>query len=203
MNILSVDLDWIMEPSINFYEDLIEENNYFLSNLPNGVELKADLNKYAILSTLLVEKILKIKNSDIYIADTHTDILNAISKWKINKPFRIINIDHHHDCGYLNDDEDINDILKDTYCGNWVLHLTKNNLFSEYTWIGNKNSTKIDSKIKPKIPNFIFTNDIQTISNLKIDKIFICKSFEWIPENYQQMLESFTINIEKLRDKLT
>lgn len=193
INILSIDLDWIMEPCIQLYNNLINEGeDDHLSIVNIGTVLNADLNKYAQISDLLFTKLNYLKINDITITDSHALLPQTIRQWNIKNNFIIYNIDHHHDCGYPDADEAIPQLLKEDNCGNWVPRVLKiNNYFSKYIWIGNKNSdTNINENLKFYLPQYECYTDIDILNNITFNKLFICKSFAWIPLEYRPLLNS-------------
>lgn len=89
----------------------------------------------------------------------------------------LYNIDHHHDLGYREDNTVIN-------CGNWALHLLKNKRIDKYIWINNQNSNKNvreDVKFETQLLKEF------NLNSLKPDKIIICLSPEWIPNQFHPL----------------
>ena len=198
INILSIDLDWIMEPSIQIYNSLSHEGepieSNFLSKLDKGTILNADLKKYEQISDLLFTKTGHLKDYDIKIANSHADLPREISYWRLDKAFTIYNVDHHHDCGYLNEEQSVTDALHLTSCGNWVPRVLRlNPNFTKYIWISNKNSDDhIRADLEPHLPQYEYTTDISVLQDIHFDKVFICKSYAWIPLEYRPMLDALT-----------
>lgn len=201
INILSLDIDWIMEPSIQIYNNLINEDSpveqYNLDIKAPGAILNSDLNKYLQLNRLLFSKQCKVQLQDICITKTHKDIVKAIDCWKINESFSIYNIDHHHDCGYPDTAGDEKYYNRCT-CGNWVTYIALNNkMFKHYVWINNINSnTYIDPWATKRLPKMSVSDDINYLSNIKFDKVFICTSPGWIPTNIEPLADALTVAFE-------
>lgn len=195
INILSVDIDWIMEPSIQIYNHLIKEDikteQYDLTVNAPGAILNPDLQKFYQLNKILFSKNCKVAPKDLVINPTHKAIVKAINDWHITESFSIWNIDHHHDCGYP-DKEGDERYYHAVTCGNWVAYIAMNNpLFKKYTWISNANSlTALDPLVRDKIPSMIDNMNINSIQDIKFDKIFICKSPGWIPEPVQPLVDT-------------
>ena len=130
MNIVSIDFDIIMAPSIEFYNNMVRTRSLF--NDPLLQVCNADLEHYRRLTDWLIKN---KKNDNVVIIKSHERIVNHIS----GPEDVIINIDHHHDLGYdfhTNEEDKITKIN----CGNWAEYLLSNNLIKKYVWINNENS---------------------------------------------------------------
>ena len=199
LNILSVDIDWIMEPSINFYNNQVSDQDDFLAKNDERIIIPADLKKYAMITKLIFSLLPSLQLKDIFIAEGHEEIFKAISKWQLNDKFKIYNIDHHHDCGYLYDNISLHNLINECNCANWVPYVYKKfSTFVKYIWIGNKNSFPLDSQLKSILPDYNIYDNLEILDNIKIDKIFICKSRAWIPVEYRELIDSFTYSIIKV-----
>lgn len=97
MNVLSIDFDIIMAPSINLYNNMVPGLKWdeLLKNLPNLSTTPADLNIYSDLLRYLLRTI--DKTSSIYIAYSHSFIKDYL---QYDYDLNITNIDHHHDIFY-------------------------------------------------------------------------------------------------------
>lgn len=183
MDVLSIDFDIIMAPTIEYYnhmvpfrkwEDIQIENPYMYNP-------KADLSHYNYLLCLL-DKIIT-KEKDIYVAYNHKMIIDFLSNVDI---IDIINIDHHHDLGYhLEENEKDN-------CANWAKQLLKSGKMRNYIWAKNVNSQLPVDSIKKELESYNYTiadfNELKDkIADMKFDKIFLCMSPEWVPPYYQQL----------------
>ena len=93
MNIVSIDFDIIMAPSIELYRsfDFNGYDNYY-QNIFN-----ADLTMYTKLTEQLLRWFPQVGQNNIYFIESHEQIINFIPK---DKKCSLINIDHHHDLGY-------------------------------------------------------------------------------------------------------
>ena len=205
INILSVDLDWIMEPSIEGYNFIannnIDETWAAVKNLLPGLTFPEDFNKLNQLTKLLFDTKRKVDPAHFCIEDSHEQIVDHIKKWNINQPFAIYNIDHHHDCGYDNDrnTNSITGFFENIHCSNWVTSLRYTNTrFIDYNWICNKNSDMTLQDIAESyIPNFKKTIHINSLDNVKFDYIFICKSYCWVPPRTRKLLDSFIFALKQ------
>lgn len=200
INILSIDLDWIMEPCIEIYNLIVtdqwEESWNLIRNRCPGINLFPNYQKLYQLTELLFNKDAMVDPSHIYITESHAEIYDAIEQWNIDKPFSIFNVDHHHDCGYDNDfnvDNLIGDFFQNVKCSNWVPALRyQNNKFVKYYWINNYNSDNtIHNEVNGYVPNFNISSDIDILKPIKFDYIFICQSLGWIPPNLYPVINGF------------
>ena len=179
MNILSIDFDWIMEPSIGIYNDFCCDEKALNSHIPvkDSIRFKPKYEKFYQLNYYLK----KIKETiddptHIVFADYHNEIVKYIYEiWNIKEPYNLYNIDHHHDMGY---DKQFKDELNSS---NWV-HFCKN--LKVYNWIGNKTSDQstLTPNIISNIPKFNSSTNIHSIKDIKFDYVFICLSPGWIPD---------------------
>lgn len=199
INILSVDFDWIMEPSINMYNDHIRGSttiDEILKNNP-GIVVKPDIQKFYTLFTLINVISNWIDNPNHFvIADNHQEIVDTINtKWDIQDKYTLYNIDHHHDCGYdVKTLEDIDN--QNVQCGNWV-HWIKN--LDKYIWINNKNSdTFMTQEIFYAIPKYQMSYDINLIRNVKFDYLFLCLSPGWTPKEFWPLFDTISFNIKEV-----
>lgn len=177
MNIVSIDFDIIMAPSIELYNSFEQKTLYedYYFNLFN-----ADLVIYSKLTEWLLKWIPEINSSDIHFIESHEQIVNFIPN---STEVCLFNIDHHHDLGYAPPEE----LEKENFqlnCGNWGWYLLKNNLINNYIWIKNGNSRKcFNDKCNFNSKNFYDFD----LSELKPDKIIICLSTPWVPEHYHSL----------------
>lgn len=192
MNVVSIDFDIIMEPDINLY------NNWVGTDGDNGVNdliqeyslldhLKADLNIYEYLTRFLIKVIKKIDYENIYFIENHDTLVRYIGNSAIN----LWNIDHHHDITY--DEENVSMPVLECYCGNWIKYLMDYKKIKQYTWIKNANSiepmehvSKIYNHEEKILKEYNLDNLIE-----KIDRLFICKSPEWIPRHYLPLFDAW------------
>jgi hypothetical protein len=191
--VLSIDLDFILKPIIQLYNDMVKKEPYQL--LWSKIEeerciqdfLKYDEDKlkfiYDILNTINLKK--------IYYGNSHESILLAIQE-EIGKNDKIelYNIDHHHDINYNIDQENLALIYDVVDCGSWVTLLHKNKLIQKYIWIKNSNSKKYRGK-KESSPYLIEYNfeDYSQITFSDFDMIYITSSQQWFPPKFLYIIE--------------
>lgn len=202
VNILSVDFDWIMEPSIGIYNPLIKTDHPIddLMQENPGCIFQADLSKFNTLNTYLANICRVIELSErIQFATHHDSIVDCIENcWKLtNVKYNIYNIDHHHDCGY---EPTLNKIYEQKItCGNWVQYCKQLN---SYTWINNKNSDDpVSDELVTNVPKFKQSNDIQLIGRIPFDYVFICLSPAWVPKQYHPLFSALECSIANLFEK--
>ena len=179
MNVLSVDFDIIMAPSINLYNNMVPANHWddLLKSLPNLTTTPADLNIYSKILRYLLRTI--DKTSSIFISYSHSFIQDYL---KNDTNLNITNIDHHHDIFY--DIKDKDKKLEECNCADWVKYFHDQGQLKNYTWVHNDNSCDPNFEVNfkyNKIPfkEFKFTDSY--------DKYFICLSPEWVPPYYHSL----------------
>ena len=157
-----------------------------------GFDPKCDLTKFHDLFFLLLHKGKKLTQKDIYIAFGHENIHDFLSE---DTNISLYNVDHHHDMGYPQGDNDTA-ALDQVNCANWVYHLHKENKLQSYTWIHNVNSIHSGSDIEEFCP-YIHTTDLDILENIEFDKIFLCASWEWVPLKYEPLFDILVSAIDK------
>lgn len=188
-NIVTIDFDIIMAPSINLYNNIVGPNkweNEFSQDLLIRLSF-ADLQHYHNITLWLLNIIKQIPKEKVHFIFDHEQVLNYIP---LAEEVNLINIDHHHDIGYgLADQKDITDA--NLTCGNWIKYLINHGKLVKYHWINNKNSTPLENDIitDEQKKMFITTNLIDFNLNdiTDIDELIICLSELWIPPNYRHL----------------
>ena len=206
MNILSIDLDWIMEPSIEAYNHITMEDRLgparmwekIMSIIPN-INLDCDLSKFHNLYFLLLDKGKHLVFKDIYIGYDHHEIYNFLlnsTDITTDTPLHIVNIDHHHDLGYpeLNDEQRA---FNELSIANWMYYINKDYNVQEYMWINNKNSLPPREQEIQQLKKYIHTTDLTILDHMHFDKIFFCTSWEWVPLKYETLFEVLVSTIDK------
>lgn len=194
-NLITVDFDIIMGPSIELYNGFVneffsiqefsEKNNYltFFCN--------ADLDVYAKLTFYLYKLFENTSEEHIHFIYNHEDVYFYLEE---NEQYNVFNIDHHHDCGYP-------DQITDLYCGNWVQKMDEENKLNSYLWIANYSSSSLPNE---KFDKQLFYNfDLYTLPNP--DELIICASFSWVPTQFHQLfymwLDFYNLYFSKNNDK--
>lgn len=180
--IVTIDFDVIMWPSIELYNNFISGEKDKINELERDIPLLHYANADLYLYYKLTNYLLNNKNKEIIFIKSHEEILKHI-----NTPCNLINIDHHHDLGY-NEEQWKN---KNINCGNWGYWGIKNGIFKRFIWLHGMMSTPWDPpeqyniKNIPIIDNIILEMDLNKICNPS--KIIICSSYNWIPMNIRPL----------------
>lgn len=201
MNVLSIDFDWIMEPCIEAYNNMVQGSRLgpvrvweqIHEIIPNFVP-ECDLEKFHKLFFFLLYKGKSLTKDDIYIGMNHDEI-NYFLK-NVNEKIYLYNVDHHHDLGYPSNDEDTN-AFEQLGVGNWVTFLNKEKKLSSYTWIHNKNSNHPRLKEIENLKRYSHSTDLAALEHITFDKIFICSSWEWVPLKYESLFDILITVIDK------
>ena len=178
--VLTIDFDVIMWPSIELYNNMVDGTIDNLIEIEKDIPLiqyaNADLQTYYKLTNYLLKA--KEKKIQIEFIDTHEKILNYIKE-----PCNLINIDHHHDLGY-NDNQWENSPI---CCANWAYHGIKSKLINNYFWIHGYMVTYPDERIKniKYIDNNVTLIEYQHM--IIPSKIIICSSLNWVPTNIRYL----------------
>ncbi len=201
MNVLSVDFDWIMQPCIEAYNHISQEERMGplrvwekIHNIIPGLNPECDLNKFQSLYFFLLEKSKFLKVEDIFIGMNHDQIYGFLheSSCELN----IYNIDHHHDMGYPRDEND-DRAYEDLSVANWAYYIEKEQKLSSYTWIHNNNSVQPSPIVIDKFKNYSHSTDLDVLENIQFDKIFVCASWEWVPPKYEPLFDILVSAIDK------
>ena len=188
MNIVTIDFDIIMGPSIGLYNNLINSETRasdLVKDFPYLNCANADLNTYEFLTRYYINILKKLDKSKIYFIKSHEQVVPLVSK---NRDANLINIDHHHDVGY---DIKFDKPIISSSCGNWVKYCRDRKLLDSYCWIKNDNSNDIESRVyrEKYIDKEILFKDAQLEQLAKeTDILVICASYEWIPPIYHPLI---------------
>lgn len=172
--IVSIDFDIIMAPSINLYNNLVPGIDWeALEKDPYFQILKIDTIHYQKIFNYVMYCIQYLPKENIHFIEDHSQIVNYVTD-----KCDLINVDHHHDIGY---GDDIKEQEKPT-CANWVLYLYENNLINTYTWINNDNSDLIPTENKADMLMSICGLQNFELLSLEVpDELILCLSEPWTP----------------------
>lgn len=178
-NLITIDFDIIMEPSIELYNSMINDK-FGIKDLAETNPLMrycdANLNTYSFLTTYLFNIFGLINKNNIHFIYNHHQIYKYLDD---NCEYNVYNIDHHHDYGYHEEEKETSS--NPLYCGNWALKMKEDNFLNNYIWIANYTSSPFPGKDQSKkviLEQFDF-------SSLPIpDLLIICLSKEWVPEQF-------------------
>lgn len=180
-----------MKPSINFYNDLVNEE-WSVSGIEKEYPMVAavlppDFGIYQYITKFMVQLFQHLDKNKIFFVRDHNKVVDLL---KGNTNVSLCNIDHHHDVGY----EDVTPltIIRFPDVGDWVKYLKDEKIVSSYTWIHNPNSEFPDEGLN------IYLNkdyELQQV-NLdlftdQVDMLIICNSPEWIPALYQPLFDTW------------
>jgi len=218
MRVLSIDLDYIMKPSIEVYNNIFFNDNPTLrwEKIFENVDFK-ESHFFIDQSNLLFcyNTFLKaLKNcSDVSFGYEHDSILFSISEFD---NIEIVNIDHHDDIfgGDYVEELSLEEALKKEYYeilkhnrvheGNWGAWLAGNNKLRSFIWIGNDNS---GNKTRNEYNGQII-KDYQNIerenykfNDYNFDHIFVCLSPQYVPKNHWHYFSMFISVFEEFTGK--
>tara|TARA_A200000159_G_scaffold158415_1_gene175632 strand:+ start:3033 stop:3797 length:765 start_codon:yes stop_codon:yes gene_type:complete len=206
MKVLSIDLDYIMSPSIEIYNSLYFDHNpatrwtTLCQQTPfreNDFELDTMELMYCFNSFI---KAIKTSKS-VSFGYSHDAILYELDTYE--EPIDLINIDHHDDVfggdfldafgGAMEEAlekefQELN-MHKRTNEGNWVGYLASQCKLNSYTWISNRNSAnrKWSHMIEKMIPNYLnvtqFDPSVHELGD-DFDHVFVCLSPQYLPHRF-------------------
>ena len=216
--ILSIDLDYIMAPSIELYNNLFFDHNtttrwknLFEYSAFNDSHLVIDQGNLLFCFDVFLKALENCKN--VTFGYEHDSILFDIKEFS---NIDLINIDHHDDV-FASDyypEMDYETALKKEYSeicnanrvhdGNWIAWLASQNKINSHVWIGNANSANksrnfFNEKIVPNYVNVEKEN--YKFDSYDFDHIYICLSPQYIPKNHWHYFSLFLITYEQLSGK--
>lgn len=201
MDIISIDFDIIMSPSINFYNDMVGDD-VLLSNLLEDFpqlenSFNADLYIYQYFTRFITQ--MCMNGVPVHFITNHQDIIPFLSKY--DEPVNVYNFDHHHDIGYgiNNWNMKINKVA----CGNWVKYGKDNNLINDYIWIHDDNAGELEGIPRKKYLTKEYSLNEYSAKkhSLDIGEIIICASWEWIPPSYNPLFNTWIAICEEILNK--
>ena len=230
MRILSIDLDYIMGPSISKYDESFWDDNAatrwdnffrFQSKIKES-DLPFDKGHLFYLWKLFHKCL--YNNVPVSFAYDHDNILYDIGD---ETDLEIINIDHHHDILYSSEmwdraaDKDKNIPLnkgnKHEYYhiknnhkideGAWIAYLRSQDRIKSYTWITSQNAIDgldiVDfDYYSGLIPNMsITTKENYDIMDYDFDHMHLCLSPQYIPPVHWHIYTLFLISYETYTGK--
>lgn len=217
MKILSIDLDYIMSPCIELYNEAFFDHNpgtrwrnlYENTPLREG-QFQIDISNLMYCYNTFLKAIKQCENVSFGYA--HDSILQYISDFS---DIELINIDHHDDvfAGDFDDDYHEKSLDKEYYEivesgrvheGNWIAWLASKQKLSSYTWIGNSNSknksrNNANSMFVPNYSNVEKEN--YQIEDYNFDHVFVCLSPQYVPHKYWHYFSMFVAAYEEFSGK--
>jgi len=204
MRVLSIDLDYIMGPTIELYSNTGWDDNassrwekFYYESSVKEEELFCDKKN---LLWIFRHYVKAIENcSSVSFAYDHDNILYSIQDFE---DVDIINVDHHHDILYpqLFDKEVVVKNLRWNYhdvkdnCsideGCWIAWLRSKDKLKSYTWVTNQNAINDTSDLQIKyftglIPKFrAVTRENYDITDHNFDHVHVCLSPQYMPKSH-------------------
>jgi hypothetical protein len=218
MKVLSIDLDYIMGPTIQLYNGLFYNDNPTIRwrELFSKSDFKEN-HFYIDQSNLMFcfNVFLKaLKNcQSVSFGYEHDSILFSIKDYS---DIDLINIDHHDDVfggDYTNTMPDEHAYSKEyfeinndnrVHEGNWGAWLASKNKLKSFTWIGNNNSSnKIRNSFNCQvIPNYLnVEKEDYKFTDYNFDHIFVCLSPQYVPKNHWHYFAMFISAFEEIVGK--
>lgn len=192
--ILSIDIDYIMSPSIHIYDDWVDGHwvnsatQWEIIKKKMGFEPRSCSKRAEYLLKIFTKALSNLESPEqVRFSRDHHTILESIGT---SDNLIIDNVDHHHDIYYYdwNTPQTLNE-------GNWVWWLDKNNQIDEYTWFGNRNSEIYDKSMPFHcVYRQIFDRRFRPMANP--DFLFVCESPHWVPPDSRGLFRT----MQKLAD---
>ena len=221
MKVLSIDLDYIMSPSIQLYQGLIWDENpnsrwEYLYEFSDFKESHLVIDQASLL--YCYDTFLKSLNncSSVSFGYEHDSILYALQD---KTDLEIINIDHHDDV--ISDEfkelenpnvpsQEVEYYTIENHDrvneGNWVGWLNTQNKLKSYTWIHNENSVNLfqhnDFNVKVLGEKYKWhLRDKYEFEDYNFDHIFVCLSPQYTPKNHWHYFTMFLMAYEEFTGK--
>ena len=198
-NILSIDFDIIMAPTIWLYNGLVPRTSWDeLLETPQIQLATADLIHYKRLTRYLLFLTKHLPKEKIHFIFDHEQVALKLAQ-DPNEKYVITNIDHHHDVAYHQNE--LQYLSNPPTCATWLKWLADRNMVERYRWINNGNSVNVfDESLEKYIDTIIdlreFNFDNQTIP----DEVFICLSPPWVPPEYQHLFYCWMDTLNRIYD---
>ena len=221
--VLSIDLDYIMGPTIELYQhekyyenptirwERLFESTHFKENQFYIDQSNLMYCYSAFLRALTRNK----KKPEVLFGYDHDSILYLIGN---ESNIELINIDHHDDVlhgsfiGEIGDrEEDTEDLEKELHClkkyhavneGNWGAWLHVHDKLKSFTWIYNKNSANLDRNFfNEKILGDKYSTSLKQdyeFEDYDFDYIFVCLSPQYVPPAHWHYFTMFMATYEEI-----
>lgn len=217
MKVLSIDLDYIMSPTIELYQEIYFNDNPLTrwDLLYNSTDFR-ESHLYIDQANLLFcyETFLKALNhcDNVKFGYEHDAILYELFD---KEDIEIVNIDHHDDFVSAEFSSNYQDGLSIEYNlvsnydrvheGNWVSWLHSKNKLKKYIWIYNENSKNIDRNqfnidLMEKKYEYYLKSEYQG-EDYNFDYVFVCLSPQYVPKNHWHYFTMFMMAYEQKTGK--
>ena len=221
--VLSIDLDYIMKPSIEKYElsddvfhyenPSLRWSNFFEFSGITSNNLDIDVSNLMYCYKVFLEAIKSSKS--VSFGYDHDAILFSIEDYE---DISLINIDHHDDFLSGRSEEldhkilestgasrviEYEHIIKSNYVheGNWIGWLSLKNKLKDFVWISNENSSNKGRNefIKTVFPKYkCLTKDEFKFSTFEFDHVFVCLSPQYISPQHWHYFSMFMVAYEQI-----
>lgn len=223
MKVLTIDLDYIMGPTINHYENVWWHDNpgkrwdlfFKYETKIKSSDLYYDKDNLFYIYRVFLN--LVKRGVDISFGYDHDNILFDIGD---KTDLEVVNIDHHHDVLYSTvrkPDKETTVDLKAAYHdvkdhsniteGSWVAWLRSQNKLNSYTWITDhwaleKYEERERRYITGLIPRFkIKSRDEYDVLSEDWDHLHMCLSPQYVPPDHWHLYTMFYIAYEEYTGK--
>ena len=201
--VLSIDMDYIVPDCIQLYNDLAGLSNMREGCYWDNVKRERNLEKflsydekqYELVRELVKKNAPNIRTENIMFALEHDMILELLCDVpeKKDELLEVYNLDHHHDIYYGAEENYQVEHYQVANIGDWVYYLGFNKKLYKYNWLRNYSSDRFDDELQAGL-DFIVTQDklIESpdkILEIDFDYLFVCKSEEYLPDNFWHLFE--------------
>ena len=217
--VLSIDLDYIMGPTIELYQGLFFDENpetrwNNLFKYSDFTENHMFIDQEALMYCYHVFlKSLK-NNPKVTFGYDHDSILYDLED---KEDIDLINIDHHDDItafdfGYdgFSDEQMLENEIEQlrlsnrVHEGNWGAWLYLQNKLEKFTWICNPNSSNLLNENKNSYSERLlgdsyqfFTRNNYIFDDYNFDSVFVCLSPQYTPKNHWHYFRMFMLAYEE------
>ena len=210
--VLSIDLDYIMGPSIMLYNDLVGNPEFQGKEVWDKIEdlrgiekfLSYDDESLVFITKLFTKAVKDLPEDRIFFGKEHDMILEFLcgDPIKAEELFDVYNIDHHHDIYYGDRQREEVDRFDFACLANWVYYLGKNEKIAKYHWIKNEKSVPFP---KDDIADLLFPVDFNMkrdeLLKLKFDYVFVCQSAGYLPKKFHEFFNLIKGIADSLKEK--
>lgn len=216
MRVLSLDLDYVMGPSIDLYQQLWWEPNalarwdrFWKDSAVREGHLHIDQSNLLFLFELFLQAIKQAER--VSFSYDHDDILFAIDG---DDAIELIHVDHHDDvvcedaCGETLEEKLLEDFasVRDhqrVHEGNWISQLHHEGRLKSCVWIANDNSND-DGGLKDQVIAELLpqwrrtTKDDEPVLDRRFDAVFLCLSPQYVPPAHWHYMGMFLAAYEAI-----
>ena len=188
MNVLTIDLDYMSDNYAKLvdnisYNDFTNKRwgEFYKNTYYSEDHFKVNIDNWLFILDVYTKAIAECSN--VAFGYEHDSILFDLQD--VDEPINILNIDHHHDICYVN--EQYSEVIEYDIVSqaDWVLWLVKNKNLASYTWVGNQNSTQLDTDVVQLNWNFNpLLKEGLKMDTYNFDYIYICASPQYLAPHH-------------------